>query len=274
MLISTAIFSVMSCKKKVDPDQIAYENADGTIGARLYDHVLNETNLHTNNIYASKANFFRCKSCHGWDLLGREGALIGKAASPDYPEVADVNLYEWSRNHTPREVFDAVKNTGGRSGNTYDATMPDYGAIGLTDDQIWDIVKFLKEDSRNIYDFTDMTVTGTYPNGSITYTNIGKGGDPTAGLATYNSICKTCHGADGTAINVYCKPEGEFIGGMCRGDVPEVVHKAHFGMPYDYDHPNCQYAGEMPAELFKNLTDQDIRNILAMGQDTVAFPGD
>jgi len=183
-----------------------------------------------------------------------------------------LNLYEWAHSHSIREVFDAVKmeDDGRLYSDPYTSDMPNFGKI-LTDSQVWDVVKFLKETAHDVREFYDMTTTGTYPNGTKTFSNIGKGGDPVAGLATYNEKCKVCHGADGTKINIYCKDE--FLGGMFRNDPHEIQHKAIWGMPKDREHidAGCEFAGAMPRT---GITDQDIRNMMVMGQDETAFPGE
>ena len=42
-------------------------------------------------------------------------------------------------------------------------------------------------------------------------------------------------------------------------------------MPNDREHVDagCEFAGPMPEQ---DITDQDIRNMMVMGKDTVAFP--
>lgn len=252
-------------------DSAAYNAADGSIGARLYDHLISEANITTPAV-RNYPNFFRCKQCHGWDLRGSMGAYINRAANASRPAVAPNDIYMYAKLHDIKQIFDAVKHTGGttvgtKSTDSYSAAMPDYGKL-LSDAQVWDIVKFLKKDAHNFDDFYDMNTSGMYPTGTVSFKNIGRGGDPVAGLATYNSLCKSCHGANGTQINVYC--QGEYMGGFFRSNPHELIHKGKWGMPMDIDHPSCSYAGAM--SVFATITDQDLRNMLVMGQDTVAFP--
>ncbi len=257
-------------------DQAAFDGADGSIGARLYDHPLNEAMDQDANVSFDASmidypNFFRCKSCHGWDLRGQKGVLIGKAPSATYPTAVDVDLYAWAKRHNIREVFEAVKNIGGRNSKSYNSLMPDYSPI-LTDAQIWDIVKFLKNVAHNVMDFYDMKTTGVYPTGTVAFSDIGKGGNAANGLAVYNTNCAGCHGADGTSINIYC--QGEYLGDMFRDDPHEIQHKAIWGMPTDREHIaggcNVPFSGEMPVQ---NITSQDIRDMMVMGQDESKFPG-
>ncbi|MCX6153880.1 MAG: c-type cytochrome [Candidatus Kapabacteria bacterium] len=253
-----------------NPDQDAYNAANGVKGAQIYDHVLNYIGADQKNYPNAYTNFFRCKSCHGWDLQGQKGVLIGKTPTATYPTASAINLYDWAHSHTIREVFDAIKNTGGRVfSDTYDSKHPDYGKI-LTDAQIWDAVKFLKVNAHNYLDFYDITTTGSYPTGTITFSNIGKAGNAAAGLVTYKAKCEVCHGSDGKKIDVYC--QGLFMGEMFRKDPHEMQHKAIWGMPMDREHVDggCKFANYMP---ILDISDQDIRNMMVMGKDTVMFPG-
>jgi mono/diheme cytochrome c family protein len=272
--ISFIALMFMGCDKNKDvtpdADLVAFEAADGITGARLYDHVLNQVGI-TDTKLTEQPNFFRCKSCHGWDLLGQGGVLIDKPSSSTYPVAFNGSLMEVRQNDGIREIFDAIKNNGGRStsSGTYNSSMPAYGEI-LTDAQIWDLVKFIKETAHDVNDFYGLNTAGSYPNGTKEFIDIGRGGDAAAGLVTYNANCASCHGADGTGINIYCK--GEYLGDMFRDDPHEIQHKAIWGMPIDNEHiaAGCTEAGMMPAQA---ITDQDIRNMMVMGQDPIAFPG-
>ena len=108
-------FYFASCKKdegqtQDEKDQAAYDAADGVEGARLYDMVLDYKDITDDNLRA-KPDFYRCKSCHGWDLKGRKGVLIGKKSSDTYPVVADVDLIGDVRpNDGIRKIYDAIAN--------------------------------------------------------------------------------------------------------------------------------------------------------------------
>ncbi len=267
IVIAVSILAVISCNKKttaVSDSQAAYDAADGVRGARLYDHALNELGI-TGKAANDNSNYYRCKSCHGWDLLGSQGVLIGHTD----PQPAPVDLMEVRANDDIDEIFDHIMATDGPSFDTFDPAhkneMPGWGNI-LTEDDAWDLVKFIKETAHDVSEFYDMDISSGEP----VFSNIGKGGDGTAGLTTYNANCAVCHGADGTQIDIYC--QGEYLGDMFRNDPHEIQHKAIWGMPYDAEHVNagCTTANAMPAQ---NITDQDIRNMMVMGQDEAAFPG-
>ncbi len=268
-------FGVTSCKKDdpepepIDQDQVAFDAADGINGARLYDQVLDYKDINDANMLA-KPDFYRCKSCHGWDLKGRDGVLIDKKPSDTYPKAANVNLIGDVRNDGIREIYDHIMNKGGRDpkSGSYTEVMPDYSSL-LSSDDVWDLVKFIKTTAHQTDDFYTLTTTGTYPNGTKLFSDIGKNGNAAAGLATYQAKCASCHGADGSKINIYC--HGEWLGDMFRNDPHEIQHKAVWGMPLDRSHIalGCTDAGMMPPT---GITDDDIRNMMIMGQDTTAFP--
>jgi mono/diheme cytochrome c family protein len=229
----------------VNGDPPGFTNADGINGGTMYDKFwTSETgwnqadpNLATFNNFS---NFFRCKQCHAWDRLGNAASYIGRAPSTSRPNVSPVNLIEHTEHHTPQELFDAISSSAGRravdadlasydpaSNPTVGDQMPDFGSF-MTDDQIWDLVKFLKEEAVDTDLLYDFSTTGMYPTGSITYSNIGAGGDATAGDALYAARCTGCHGADGTAILV----DGSFsVGSFLRAKPYEVQHKVKFGQP-------------------------------------------
>lgn len=69
--------------------------------------------------------------------------------------------------------------------------MPNYSQV-LTDTQIWDLVKFLKEGAIDVTQLYDYTTSGSYPTGTITYSNIGKDGNATNGKTFFATECAGC----------------------------------------------------------------------------------
>lgn len=165
----------------------------------------------------SNLNFYSCISCHPSDGMGRNEYGIGKKIAATQPDIAANHLKEVKTWET-KKLFDAIKNVGGRaidptkSINGLDPTLggqthPDFSRI-LTDEKIWDLVKWLKEGA--IYnennDLYTATTTGTYivsQTGTaaqlpfVTYSNLGSDGDEAAGVAFYAAKCTVCHGVDG-----------------------------------------------------------------------------
>jgi thiosulfate dehydrogenase len=254
-----------------DPPE--FTAADGINGGTMYDKFWtpetgwnqSDPNLTTFNDFS---NFFRCKQCHAWDRLANEASYIGRAPSTSRPNVSSADLTHVA-DHTPQELFDELKSSEGKRPlstdlSTYDPAtnategdmMPDLSEI-MTDAQIWDLVKFLLEEANDVDLLYDWTTTGTYPNGSITYSNIGAGGDATNGDAIYASTCAGCHGADGRAIVV----DGEFtVGSFLRSKPYEVQHKVKFGQP----------GTSMGSELVTDI--DDILDLYAALTDETMYP--
>lgn len=283
LLASALIFTVLiSCSKDntndqpyepLDPNEKAYNNAKKSIGGIMYDKLwAKETGFDSTNVHYDKmkanGDFFRCKQCHGWDGLGNKGAYINRAPKTTRPKVTGMNLYELAKGKTAKQLFDGIKRSEGRRGmdydfSTYDPTaeksdgnkMPDYSKI-LTDEQIWDMVKFLKEGMRDVNDLYDFETTGTYPTGTITYSNIGKDGDAEKGKTLYAKECSACHGDNGLKINL----DGKTVGQYGRQKAYEVQHKVTYGQP-----------GSSMTGLF-NISTEEIKDLYKALQNETDFP--
>jgi len=244
IMIFGAVLSLSSCKKDPDPLEEAYNNADASVGGKMYDKFWtteagfdqNNTNLATLN---ASSNFFRCKQCHAWDGLGNAGSYISRAPKTSRPNVSSMNLYQLAQTKTTKDLFDGMKKTANRRDISYDLStydpatnktegdkMPDFTQL-LTDAQIWDIVKFLKEGMLDVSKIYDATYTGTYPTGSVTFSNHGLDGDATSGNAYYTANCAACHGTDGSTHVM----EGKYLGTFLRSKANEVQHKIMYGQP-------------------------------------------
>ena len=220
----------------------AYEKASVAKGGILYDKfwateaAFNQSDPNV-AVFNAKSDFFRCKQCHGWDLLGANGSYINRGPKTSRPNVSALNLYQLAKNKTPQELFDAMKKTSGRRDVSYDLStydpasnsaggdqMPNYAQI-LTDEQIWDLVKFMKEGAFDVSQLYDAVYEGSYPTGKATFTNVGKDGNAAAGKAYYAAKCSSCHGADGKAMLMEKMTAGEFT----RKKPNEVQHKVKYG---------------------------------------------
>lgn len=246
ILISTLI--LISCTHDdepltlTDPSIEAYKNALMSNGGIMYDKFWStESTFDQNNTYLSTlsefSNFFRCKQCHGWDGLGNQGAYISRSPKTTRPNVTGINLFELGQTESPQLLFDVLKKTANRRDISEDLTtydpetnnitgdkMPNLNQL-LTDKQIWDLVKFMKEGMFDVSDLYDASYTGSYPNGSMVISNVGKDGDASKGTAYYTSNCVSCHGVDGTTLTLEDKTLGKFT----RTKANEVQHKIRYG---------------------------------------------
>lgn len=240
------VVTFTSCNKdddpEPDPNQVAYDNADFKNGGIMYDKFwASESNFDQNNQYLStisaSGDFFRCKQCHGWDGLGSAGAYISRGPKTTRPNVSALDLYQLAQTKTATELYEGMKKTTGRRDISYDLStydpatnntegdkMPDYTQI-LTDAQLWDLVKFMKESMFDVDKLYQGTYTGTYPTGSFSFSDVGRDGNEANGNSLYTSKCASCHGADGTTLDLGGRSAGQFV----REKAYEVQHKVKYG---------------------------------------------
>jgi mono/diheme cytochrome c family protein len=228
----------------VDLNKQNYEKASASKGGIMFDNFWSKEsgfdqsnpNLATLN---AKSDFFRCKQCHAWDGLGRKGSYIGRAPSLTRPNVSGLNFLDIAKTKSPLELFNAMKATAGRRSiktdlSTYNPATPGSQIEGdkmpnlnelLTDAQIWDIVKFMKEGIFDVNQLYTATYVGDYPTGKATYSEIGKDGNEEKGKIYYTTNCAKCHGTDGKTIPLEMLTLGKFV----RSKPNEVQHKVKYG---------------------------------------------
>jgi cytochrome c553 len=209
-------------------------------------------------------DFYRCKACHSWDGQGNAAAYANRTGQSTLnagrPDVSSVNLRSTALQAGFQELFDLVEHSGARDIDASDNTHPDY-SVELTTGQIWNLVKFMREEwvePSLLYDievsgpvmYVDYTgVTPVVVAPTITYSNIGALGTESAGQTLFAATCATCHGADGTLIDIDGRSVGEYV----RDKPYEVWFKAKFGEP-----------GFMPSGLVTATSDlQDLYAALA-----------
>jgi mono/diheme cytochrome c family protein len=251
-----------------------YCRANGLNGGRLYDQFwLAETTFTADTgKFNQYADFFRCKQCHGWDLLGSAGAYANRAPTTKRPNVCGLNLFS-NGSKSLEELFKAIK-TGADSTkrraktadlSTYDPAsatnktvgdqMPNYGAI-MSDRQIWDLVRFLKAETFDVKQIYDCTVTGTYPTATVAFANLGRDGSAAAGNAFFTTNCTPCHNADGKKFTVGGTPG---VGSHVRANPAEDVIKIKFGV--------C--GSTMKS---RSMTVQNMKDLYRALSDTTKYP--
>lgn len=260
---------VGACGDSAGPSDSPFDRADPTRGGVSFDNFWNvSTGFDQADpriaAFNAKSDFFRCKQCHGWDLLGRNGFYINRKPSASRPNISAVNLVAVAGTKSPQQLFDAIKTGTGAARRaptadltTYNPTsnaalgdqMPDYGAI-LPDSQIWDLVRFLKNGAYDLTQLYDMTVNGVYPTGSVTFANIGKDGSPAQGETIYAAKCEFCHGFNGKALVL----EGLSLGGFLRSKPNESQHKIRYGQLGSKMGPTPLTLAEMK-QLYRFLAD-------------------
>lgn len=254
-----------------------FVDADGLKGGQMYDKFwASETGFDQNDpnlaIIQASSDFFRCKQCHAWDRLANTASYIDRGPRTSRPNVSGVMLVTVSDTHSPQELFDEIKTGEGAPRrdvdadlSTYDPDVPSTTTLGnqmpnysqiLSDEQIWDLVKYLKEEAFDTTELYEITTEGVYPTGSRTFSDVGRDGDPFNGDALYASKCAGCHGANGTNIDL----EGRSIGAFAREKPYEMWHKVKFG----------QLGSSMGPQGINTL--QEMKDLFAATSDPVFFP--
>lgn len=138
----------------------------------------------------------RCKSCHGWDLMGKDGAY----ASGSY--------------------LTGIGGVTGYAGGSADAVIAImkndlHGYAGKMDEQDYvDLANFVTMGQFDI---------DTYINRETKAAN----GDAAKGAAYYNTLCANCHGLEGREP----KDMGITLGGLTHKNPWEVIQKIMNGQP-------------------------------------------
>jgi len=197
----------------------AFISADAVRGGQLYDKywIVTEGEAPTGEhiLYPSFGaktgnTTWRCKECHGWDYIGKDGRYSSGSHYTGINGLYPAHTSLWS-------AFLAIKNDHG------------YSSTDLADADIWDLVKFYKErliDVSLILSDGGM-FDGSASSGKNIYDNGVQG--VLSGAPSSNTSCATCHGADGT--NEVVSGFDAFPGFLSNDNPQEFLHKVRFGHP-------------------------------------------
>jgi thiosulfate dehydrogenase len=202
VVLGIAVVSSSIAPAPLLADEIASSQARG---GRLYDKwykvikAAPPTESHT--AYPADANYadkpdanWRCKECHGWDYMGKDGAYAsGKHASG----IIGINGMAGA---DPASIIALLK--GELHG--YDGMMDEADFV--------DLANFVSGGQVDMDLYIDR---GTKM----------AGGDAALGEAYYNTICAGCHGMDGKKVDDM-PPMGALMGNPW-----EVMHKILNGQP-------------------------------------------
>lgn len=229
-----------------------FTNADAARGGALYDawwnvagvtaaeptgdHPLWATRPDTTSNTRTGPDTWRCKECHGWDYKGVDGAYGGGSHRTGFAGIYGTTL-------SAQQTFDLIKSGHG------------FGAAGLTDDDIWDLAKFVLEgqiDTDTIID-AGGAFNGNESAGQMLYDS---------GIGT-NVACAACHGADGLFIPPGAPVTFEDFVGLLANDNPwEFQHKVRFGQP----------GSAMPGSVAGGGTTDDVADLGAYAQTLPQAP--
>jgi mono/diheme cytochrome c family protein len=146
---------------------------------------------------------WRCKECHGWDYMGKDGAY-GKGAR--HTGIRGIS------GMTGKPV-DSIKNIIRDKTHGYTKEI-------LPDKALDKLALFVSHGQVVMSKYID------------TNTKIVKG-DAKRGARIFQTICAICHGYDGKSINFQHDKHGapEYIGTVAKDNPWEVLHKIRNGQP-------------------------------------------
>jgi len=186
---------------------IAADTDAGNIvrGGRLYDKWFKEAKLPeptgnhvawpASNSNKSGPDTFRCKSCHGWDLLGKDGAYSKGSW------VTGIAGVKGAAGRDPAAIVEILK--GATHG--FGGTIPDADLMALA--------TFVSKGQLDMAPYIDSASKKAL-------------GDATAGGGIYESVCIGCHAADGKGVK-----DSPALGGLALDNPWEILHKISYGQP-------------------------------------------
>jgi len=176
-------------------------------GGRLYDmwYEFTEGDLpsgtHVSYPKSSKKRkntTWRCKECHGWDYMGKDGAY---GEGSHYTGLAGIR---GAAGAEPDTIVALLKSES--HGYTEDLFTPE---------DFQDLALFVSKGQLDMDEYIDRATKAV------------KGGDTAKGAAYYNTVCANCHGLDGKKP----KDMSSTIGGVASDNPWETLHKIRNGQP-------------------------------------------
>ena len=144
---------------------------------------------------------WRCKECHGWDYMGKDGAYAKGSHFSGIKGVRGV------AGMAPEKIHKIIMNkTHGYSTAQMPHAAMEKVALFLSKGQI-DLDRYVDRKTKKAH------------------------GNPRKGAATFQTVCAVCHGFDGKDINFKEPPKAEYVGTVCAKNPWEALHKIRFGQP-------------------------------------------
>ena len=173
---------------------------------------------------------WRCKECHAWDYLGKDGAYASGSHKTGFAGVYDV------RAKSAEALTAALKGATNAQHN--------FSAL-LSAQAIEDLVNFMRDgliDDRDYIDYATKKVKVPV--------------DLAAGNTQFNTTCASCHGRDGKGYNFGTAAAPEYIGTVAADNPQETLNKIRFGQP----------GTTMPSAVVSGWTIQQMLNVLSYAQ--------
>jgi thiosulfate dehydrogenase len=179
-------------------------------GARLYDNWISSLDAEApeathpawpaSNTKKKGKVTWRCKSCHGWDYAGKDGAY----AKGSYKTgIKGVRAFAGK---DPEVIHKIILNE--THGFTHEM---------IPKDAMLRIAAFVSRGQIDVGQYVkpDKTVVG----------------DAERGKAVFQNVCAACHGFDGKALNWGSEVKPKYVGSEAQSNPWEVLHKIRSGHP-------------------------------------------
>jgi mono/diheme cytochrome c family protein len=147
---------------------------------------------------------WRCKECHGWDYLGKDGVYGSGSHRTGFTGVTQIQKMS---------LKDIESMLLGAKNPFHNFTYV------LEYDSISNLALFLKEgliDDRQYIDYKTKKPLNS---------------DIRNGKRLYEKVCSKCHGSDGTELNFGTGQKPLYVGSIAIDNPWELVHKIRFGQP-------------------------------------------
>ena len=178
----------------------------------------------------SGSDTWRCVTCHGWDYLGKDGAYGRGSNYTGFP-----NIYNAVQELDEQSIIQILSGS-----NNPDHDFSSY----LKEQDLKDLANFLKNGLILDSEFID----------PVTFKVLG--GDEVQGKLSYNEVCASCHGLNGTAISFRYEGQDASLGTLAVLDPWRYLHKTRFGTP----------GTEMPIGYLLNWSPSQGRDVLLYSQ--------
>lgn len=214
---------------------VAAEEVDSSIarGGRLYDKWWKVSGTaepkQANPAYPAGSKYkgkgdWRCKECHGWDYLGKDGAY-GKGG-----HFTGIKGIKGAMNMAPAKVKSVLTDKNHALG----------GMMGDADLQ--DLAMFVSKGQVDMAKYIDPKTKKAK-------------GDKAKGEPIFNTVCANCHGRDGT-LDEDGKPlasDSEPLGLVANDNPWEALHKIRNGQPGEHMPALRAFDARIAADLLAHM---------------------
>lgn len=174
---------------------------------------------------------YRCKECHGWDYLGKDGAY-GKGSH----FTGFKGVYEAGQKMSIEELQSVL-------GKNAEAKKHDFSGH-ISADDIADLALFIKKGLIDTSRF-------------VSDEGIPVGGSERTGSYLFRRNCAhMCHGMAGVAINFGDDEKPEFVGTIASDNPWEFLHKVRAGQP----------GTRMPSAIINEWSEKELLDLLSFAR--------